>query len=83
VVAGKAGQLPGNHTSAQNAKRAAVRAALKRHRIFVSTRRYHGDGEMTARVIVDGEAYEVNARQLALLEQGRTPADLSIEPQPE
>lgn len=72
--------MPDNPISAQNAKRAAVRAALKRHKVFVSIKRFH-EGEMTARVIVDGEAYEVDARQLALLERGRTPADLSLEPQ--
>jgi hypothetical protein len=37
---------------------------------------------MIARVIVDGDAYEVSGRQLALLEQGKKPADLLLEPLP-
>jgi hypothetical protein len=71
-----------NPVSAQNAQRAAVRAALDRHKVFVSTRRFSGGELASARVIVGGEAYEVSARQLLLLEQGKTPADLALEPQP-
>lgn len=71
------------HVSDQNKKRAAVRAALNRHKLFVSSRTYAGGHGMTAaRVLVDGEAYEVNARQLELLEQGKMPADLMLEPEP-
>jgi len=74
--------MPDSHAAGQNAKRAAVRKALNRHKVFVSTKRFHGHGEVTARVIVGGEAYEVSGRQLALLEQGKTPADLALEPLP-
>ncbi|MGN6304809.1 MAG: hypothetical protein ACTHNH_08340 [Mesorhizobium sp.] len=35
----------------------------------------------SARVIVDGEAYKVSSRQLQLLEKGKTPADLMLEPE--
>ncbi|QDC00329.1 hypothetical protein [Mesorhizobium sp. 8] len=70
------------HASGQNKKRAAVRAALNRHKVFISSRTYAGGSGMTsARVLVDGEAYEVSARQLQLLEQGKTPADLLLEPE--
>jgi hypothetical protein len=74
--------MQGNHAAGQNAKRAAVRKALDRHKVFVSTKRFHSGGDVTARVIVDGEAYEVSGRQLALLEKGEKPADLSLEPLP-
>ena len=74
--------MPANDAAGQNAKRAAVRKALDRHKVFVSTKRFHANGGVTARVIVDGEAYEVSGRQLALLERGKTPADLSLEPLP-
>lgn len=69
--------------SGQRKKRAAVRAALNRHKLFVSSRTYAGGtGMVSARVLVGGEAYEVSARQLKLLEQGKTPADLMLEPEP-
>lgn len=74
--------MQGNHAAGQNAKRAAVRKALDRHKVFVSTKRFHAGGEVTARVIVDGEADEVSGRQLELLERGKTPADLALEPLP-
>lgn len=70
------------HVSGQNKKRAAVRSALNRHKLFISSRTYAGGRGMTsARVIVDGKAYKVNARQLELLEKGKTPAELSLEPE--
>jgi hypothetical protein len=74
--------MPDSHAASQNAKRSGVRKALNRHKTFVSTKRFHANGEVTARVIIDGEAYEVSGRQLAMLEQGKTPADLLLEPQP-
>jgi hypothetical protein len=71
------------HASGQNKKRAAVRSAVHRHKLFISSRTYAGGrGMMSARVLVDGEAYEVNARQLELLEKGKMPSDLTLEPEP-
>lgn len=60
--------------------RTAVRRALERHKIHVASRRY-SEGRMSARVLIDGEYYDVDAAELALLQAGRDPrADLGLEP---
>lgn len=70
-----------SHAAGQNAKGSAVRRSTGPN-VFASTKRFHAGGGMIARVIVDGDAYEVSGRQLALLEQGKKPADLLLEPLP-
>jgi hypothetical protein len=59
-------------------------AALKeRERVRVISRRI-ADGETkSARVRIDGEFYEVRPIDLALLQQGRSPEWLGLEPIPE
>ncbi|BCH30180.1 hypothetical protein MesoLjLc_21100 [Mesorhizobium sp. L-8-10] len=60
--------------------RAAVRRVLERHSVHVASRRY-SQGRMWARVLIDGEYYDVDAGELALLQAGRDPkADLGLEP---
>ena len=60
--------------------RKAVRDLLARQKIFVSSRRFVGGGMASARVLVHGEYYDVNDRQLAQLRQGLSPAELMLEP---
>jgi hypothetical protein len=60
--------------------RRAVRDLLTRQKIFVSSRRFSGGGMASARVLVQGEYYDVNDRQLAQLRQGLSPAELMLEP---
>lgn len=60
--------------------RAAVRRALDRHKLYIVHKRYF-DGIMSARVLIDGDYYDVNERELALLEAGRRPRqDLALDP---
>lgn len=60
--------------------RAAVRRALERHKVDIAAKRYSG-GRMSARVLVDGEYYDVDERQLALIEAGKHPErDLALDP---
>lgn len=60
--------------------RAAVRRALERHKLHIASQRY-SNGRMSARVLVDGEYYDVDERELALLEAGKDPKrDLGLEP---
>jgi hypothetical protein len=42
----------------------------------VSAKRLYANGGISARAIVDDQAYEVDGRQPALLERGKRPADL-------
>ena len=60
--------------------RKAVRDLLTRQKIFVSSRRFVGGGMASARVLVHGEYYDVNDRQLAQLRQGVSPAEFMLEP---
>lgn len=60
--------------------RAAVRRALEQHKFHIASQRY-SQGHMSARVLIDGEYYVVDARELALLQAGKDPkADLGLEP---
>ncbi len=59
--------------------RKAVRELLTRPKIF-SSRRFAGGGMASARVLVHGEYYDVNDKQLAQLRQGLSPAELMLEP---
>jgi hypothetical protein len=63
--------------------RAAVAALKERERVRIISRRI-ADGETkSARVRVDGEFYEVRPIDLALLQKGRSPEWLGLEPIPE
>lgn len=60
--------------------RAAVREALERHKLHIASQRY-SHGRMSARVLLGGEYYDVDARELALLQAGKDPKrDLGLEP---
>ena len=61
------------------ASRRAVKHALDRQKVVIVSKRF-GEGHVTTRVLVSGEYYEVDNRQLDLLEMGRSPAQLGIEP---
>ena len=63
----------------QLAARRAIQSILQSQRMAVSSRRFHG-GQMTVRVLVDGEYYDVDAGRLEQLQTGSTPADLCLEP---
>ena len=62
---------------------AAQRKAVQGHkqRLFVAMKRHGpGSGQTRSRVLVDGEYYDVDARQLAKLQAGATPQDLELYP---
>ena len=61
------------------AQRRAVAELLRRPRVMVTARRFRG-GEMTARVLIDGELYDVDEFRLSQLQSGLTPADLMLDP---
>lgn len=63
----------------QKRKRAAVSRALERQRAFIANKRFFR-GTLTARVLFDGEYYDVDEHLLALIESGRTPRELELEP---
>ncbi|RJG47180.1 MULTISPECIES: hypothetical protein [unclassified Mesorhizobium] len=64
----------------QRKSRAAVRRVLERHKVYVVSRRFSDSG-MSARVLIDGEYYDVNERELSRLEAGARPErDLALEP---
>ena len=61
------------------ASRRAVKRVLDRQKVVIVSKRF-GEGHVTTRVLVSGEYYEVDNRQLDLLEMGRSPTQLGIEP---
>lgn len=65
--------------SSQNEKRAAVRKALERHKVYITAQSFK-DGDYRARVLVDGQAYWVDELRLAQLQGGISPADLELTP---
>ena len=65
--------------SSQNSKRAAVRKALDRHKVYVTAQSFSG-GVYSARVLVDGEAYWVDEFRLSQLQGGLSPAELDLTP---
>jgi hypothetical protein len=67
----------GNPVQAQIAKRRAVAKATKR--VFVASSS-HFRGKMNARVLVDGEYYDVDERGLDRLLDGVPPAELGLTP---
>lgn len=66
-------------TSSQNSKRAAVRKALDRHKVYITAQSFSG-GVYCARVLVDGEAYWVDEFRLSQLQGGLSPAELDLTP---
>ena len=52
----------------QNSKRAAVRKALDRHKVYITAQSFSG-GAYSARVLVDGEAYWVDEFRLSQLQR--------------
>ena len=65
--------------TAQKSKRAAVRKALDRHKVYVTAQSFSG-GVYSARVLVDGEAYWVDEFRLSQLQGGISPAELDLTP---
>jgi len=63
----------------ENSRRAAVKKALDRHKVYVTAQSFSGDAYQ-ARVLVDGEAYWVDAFRLDQLRQGLSPAELELTP---
>ena len=63
----------------EKSRRAAVKTALERHKVYVTAQRFSG-GTYSARVLVDGEAYWVDEFRLSQLKQGLTPAELDLLP---
>ena len=63
----------------QKRKRAAVSQMLARRSAFIANRRFY-KGTLTARVLFDGEYYDVNEHLLGLIEAGHTPKELELEP---
>ncbi|WP_378948082.1 hypothetical protein [Mesorhizobium sp. ANAO-SY3R2] len=69
--------------SNQITKRKAVAKALGRHKVFVASRRFRGDGQPITRVLVSGRYYDVGDRLLQQLLNGATPLELELEPAPD
>ena len=65
--------------SRQIAARRHVRRALERHKLIISKTRYH-NGEMSARVLMDGQYFDVTEWELGLLRAGATPRELGLFP---
>ena len=63
----------------EKSRRAAVKTALERHKVYVTAQRFSG-GSYSARVLVDGEAYWVDEFRLGQLRHGLTPAELELTP---
>ncbi len=66
--------------SNQVKKRRAVAEALNRQKVFVSSRRFRGDGQPVSRVLVSGCYYDVSDSLLERLLKGATPRELELEP---
>ncbi|WP_439502124.1 hypothetical protein [Aminobacter ciceronei] len=64
-------------------KRRAVSDVLGRHKVFVSSRLFRGDGQTISRVLVSGQYYDVSDALLDRLMAGASPRELELEPAPE
>ncbi|GAA2857265.1 hypothetical protein WHT83_01405 [Aminobacter sp. P9b] len=64
----------------QISKRKAVADVLNRQKVFVSSRRFRGDGQPISRVLVSGRYYDVSDQLLDMLRHGATPGELELEP---
>ena len=74
---------PATHPPISEHQRAAVAALKERQRVHIISQRI-AEGEMkSARVSVGGDYYEVRPNDLALLQKGRSPEWLGLEPIPE
>lgn len=60
------------------ASRRAVKRVLERQKVHIISKQFH-HGSVTTRVLVCGEYYDVDNRQLDLLEMGKSPAQLGLE----
>lgn len=56
-----------------------MKAWRERQRLTIVFRRFH-DGQVTTRLLIDGEYYDVNDIQLGRLAEGVAPAELDIHP---
>ncbi|PBB96764.1 hypothetical protein [Mesorhizobium sp. WSM3862] len=65
--------------TSQNSKRAAVRKALDRHKVYITAQRFSG-GTYEARVLVDGEVYWADELRLSQLRAGISPSELELVP---
>ncbi|RUW80446.1 hypothetical protein [Mesorhizobium sp. M2A.F.Ca.ET.067.02.1.1] len=65
--------------TSQNSKRAAVRKALDRHKVYITAQRFSG-GTYEARVLVDDEVYWVDELRLSQLQSGISPSELELVP---
>ena len=61
------------------ASRHMVRRILERQKVHTVSKRYD-HGSVVTRVLVGDKYFDVDNRQLDLLEMGKTPAQLGIEP---
>jgi hypothetical protein len=59
--------------------RRAIQSILQAQRVAV-TSRHSRRGHMSARVLVDGELYDVTRTQLESLQAGDSPQDLMLDP---
>jgi len=71
-----------SHASGQNTKRAAVRAALTRYKVYVSSRTYAGSSgiDLSPRHRQRGGLQDEHS-PTAASGKGTTPADLMLEPE--
>jgi hypothetical protein len=60
------------------ASRRAVKRVLERQKVHTVSKQFH-HGRVTTRVLVGGDYYDVDNRQLDLLEMGKSPAQLGLE----
>lgn len=58
---------------------ASLRQANDQPRVFICSKLFHR-GRMTAMVLIDREYFEVDERELALLQAGMEPSDLGLDP---
>lgn len=63
----------------QLAARRAIQSILQAQRVAVTSRHFRR-GQMSARVLVDGELYDVTRTQLESLQAGDSPQDLMLDP---
>ena len=70
--------MPKTSVSRHLASRHAVKRVLERQKVRTIFKRFE-HGIVTTRVLVSGKYYDVDNRQLDLLEMGKSPAQLGIE----
>ncbi|RUM98480.1 hypothetical protein EET67_07570 [Pseudaminobacter arsenicus] len=70
---------PHINVSRHLASRRAMKAWRERQRLVMVFKRFH-DGQVTTRLLIDGEYYDVDDAQLAMLAEGAAPAELDLHP---